>query len=151
MTKKDEKAIRESIKVTIDLIDKDTFDKVLKDVHNNQVHIWSRRVPPDFPGRVIDWYDSLLQLVARISDGGDIITSPEVACIFESTLNFHMYVNDEVKSMFDVYTQTKLGTLTFQNTKTWTLYCDPYFKRNKILINPGLLNEQEIIVDHLVG
>jgi len=115
MTKKDEKAIRESIKVTIDLIDKDTFDKVLKDVHNNQVHIWSRRVPPDFPGRVIDWYDSLLQLVARISDGGDIITSPEVACIFESTLNFHMYVNDEVKSMFDVYTQTKLGTLTFQN------------------------------------
>ena len=148
MTKEQEKALRASINPTIDLIGKETFYKALKDAQDNQVRIWSRRVPVDWTNRIIDWYTTLPELINEISDGGDILTSPEVAVILECTLAFHMYIPKENE---EVYTQHKLGSIKYRNKKTWTLYCDPYFKRNKLLINPGLLNEQEIIVDHLDG
>ena len=142
--------LRKSIDPLLDQLDlKKQFYENYEQTMKNVVHTWSRRPPGNC--RVIDHYDTLLQLIAGISDGGDIITSPEIGVIFECTLDFRMHLPKEDEIHYDIYTQRKLGTMCYQNAKTWTLYTDPFYKRNKLVINPGLLNEQEVIVLDLTG
>lgn len=119
---------------------------------NNKVHIWSRKLPPDWTGRIIDWYQTLYNLIEDCSNGGDIITSPEVTSIMECSLNW--FANLDASGEIFPKTQEIVGHFESRRSgvlKRWSVTTDPYFKRNKLVINPGTLEEQEIVVNHLTG
>lgn len=126
----------------IDFIKKANIDKIPD--WTNQVHLWNRKCPSDFEGNISEWYKTLLMKIYEISSGGDIITSPEIGSIFEICFDFK--TNFNATDSF----QKNIGAFTYKR-ELWNIYIDPYFLCNKILINPGTLNEKEIVVVNLRG
>lgn len=112
------------------------------------VPIWSRRPPEEYKGRIMEWYETLYKVIDDYSDGGNIITSPEVACILESTLMFKANIRESPVTL------PKIGSFESRingKLKQWDIYVDPYFPRNKITIVDSKGSKQDVVVAHLIG
>ena len=112
------------------------------DLKDSVVQIWSRRPQGDFTGSVQHHYETLLYLIDKCSKikYGTIHTSPEIQSIFECLKQFNC--NLEYKNFED-----KVGTID----QRWELFSSLEFLRNKIVLNKGTENEQEIVVANFCG
>ena len=93
-----------------------------------------------FTGTVREWYETLVETVIDVSNNihrktlrgaaNFLVTSPDVATIFEACVLYKPVLSmDPKETMFTVGTE-KVGTLN----NRFTVYKDPYFPRNKILV-----------------
>ena len=95
---------------------------------------------PSFTGTVREWYETLIETVIDVANNihrktlrgaaNFLVTSPDVATIFEASVLYKPVLSmDPKETMFTVGTE-KVGTLN----NRFTVYKDPYFPRNKILV-----------------
>jgi hypothetical protein len=95
---------------------------------------------PSFTGTVREWYETLVETVIDVANNihrktlrgaaNFLVTSPDVATIFEASVLYKPVLSmDPKETMFTVGTE-KVGTLN----NRFTVYKDPYFPRNKILV-----------------
>jgi len=93
-----------------------------------------------FTGTVREWYETLVETVIDVANNihrktlrgaaNFMVTSPDVATIFEASVLYKPILSmDPKETMFTVGTE-KVGTLN----NRFTVYKDPYFPRNKILV-----------------
>jgi hypothetical protein len=93
-----------------------------------------------FTGTVREWYETLIETVIDVANNihrktlrgaaNFIVTSPDVSTIFEASVLYKPVLSmDPKENMFTVGTE-KVGTLN----NRFTVYKDPYFPRNKILV-----------------
>lgn len=93
-----------------------------------------------FTGTVREWYETLIETIIDVANqihrktlrgaANFIVTSPDVATILEASVLYKPVLSmDPKESMFTVGTE-KVGTLNSR----FTVYKDPYFPRNKILV-----------------
>jgi len=93
-----------------------------------------------FTGTVREWYETLVETVIDVANNihrktlrgaaNFMVTSPDVATIFEASVLYKPVLSmDPKETMFTVGTE-KVGTLN----NRFTVYKDPYFPRNKILV-----------------
>ena len=93
-----------------------------------------------FTGTVREWYETLVETVIDVANNihrktlrgaaNFLVTSPDVATIFEASVLYKPVLSmDPKETMFTVGTE-KVGTLN----NRFTVYKDPYFPRNKILV-----------------
>lgn len=93
-----------------------------------------------FTGTVREWYETLIETVIDVANNihrktlrgsaNFLVTSPDVATIFEASVLYKPVLSmDPKETMFTVGTE-KVGTLS----NRFTVYKDPYFPRNKILV-----------------
>jgi hypothetical protein len=93
-----------------------------------------------FTGTVREWYETLIETVIDVANNihrktlrgaaNFLVTSPDVATIFEASVLYKPVLSmDPKETMFTVGTE-KVGTLN----NRFTVYKDPYFPRNKILV-----------------
>ena len=103
----------------------------------------SLRPGPAFTGTVREWYETLVETIIDVSNeihrrtlrgaGNFIVCSPEVATIFEASVLYKPALSldgdGQVASPMALGAE-KVGTLSSR----FTVYKDPYFPRNKILV-----------------
>lgn len=93
-----------------------------------------------FTGTVREWYETLVETCIDVANqihrktlrgaANWIVTSPDVATIFEASVLYKPVLSmDPKETMFSVGTE-KIGSLN----NRFTVYKDPYFPRNRILI-----------------
>lgn len=93
-----------------------------------------------FTGTVREWYETLIETVIDVANNihrktlrgaaNWIVTSPDVSTIFEASVLYKPVLSmDPKETMFTVGTE-KVGTLNSR----FTVYKDPYFPRNRILV-----------------
>ena len=93
-----------------------------------------------FTGTVREWYETLIETIIDVANNihrktlrgaaNFIVTSPDVATILEASVLYKPVLSmDPKETMFTVGTE-KVGTLNSR----FTVYKDPYFPRNKILV-----------------
>lgn len=93
-----------------------------------------------FTGTVREWYETLVETIIDVANNihrktlrgaaNWIVTSPDVATILEASVLYKPVLSmDPKETMFSVGTE-KIGSLN----NRFTLYKDPYFIRNKILV-----------------
>jgi hypothetical protein len=93
-----------------------------------------------FTGTVREWYETLIETVIDVSNtihrktlrgaANFMVTSPDVSTILEASVLYKPLLSlDPKETMFTVGTE-KIGTLN----NRFTVYKDPYFPRNKILV-----------------
>lgn len=93
-----------------------------------------------FTGTVREWYETLVETIIDVSNeiltktlrgaANFLVCSPQVATIFEASVLYKPVLSmDSKETMFTVGTE-KIGTLNSR----FTVYKDPYFVRNKILV-----------------
>lgn len=93
-----------------------------------------------FTGTVREWYETLVETVIDAANtihrktlrgaANWCVTSPDVGTIFEASVLYKPILSmDPKETMFSVGTE-KIGTLN----NRFTIYKDPYFPRNKILL-----------------
>jgi hypothetical protein len=93
-----------------------------------------------FTGTVREWYETLMETVITLANtihrktlrgaANFIVTSPDVCSILEACSLYKPVVSlDPQETMFTIGTE-KVGTLNSR----FTVYKDPYFPRNKILV-----------------
>lgn len=93
-----------------------------------------------FTGTVREWYETLVETVIDVANNihrktlrgaaNFLVTSPDVATIFEASVLYKPTLSmDPKETMFTVGTE-KIGSLS----NRFTVYKDPYFPRNKILV-----------------
>jgi hypothetical protein len=93
-----------------------------------------------FTGTVREWYETLVETVIDVANNihrktlrgaaNFLVTSPDVATIFEASVLYKPVLSmDPKETMFTVGTE-KIGALN----NRFTVYKDPYFPRNKILV-----------------
>jgi len=93
-----------------------------------------------FTGTVREWYETLIETVIDAANtihrktlrgaANWCVTSPDVGTIFEASVLYKPVLSMDAKeTMFSVGTE-KIGTLN----NRFTIYKDPYFPRNKILL-----------------
>lgn len=93
-----------------------------------------------FTGNTVDWYHTLLETINDVGNtihrktlrgmANFIVVSPDVSTIFESMLPFK-----PVASMDPVMTQYSMGIEKIGSLNNrYTVYKDPYFPRNQILV-----------------
>jgi len=93
-----------------------------------------------FTGTKREWYESLIELCIDAANtihrktlrgaANFVVTSPDVATILEASVLYKPVLSmDSKETMFTVGTE-KVGTLN----NRFTVYKDPYFPRNKILL-----------------
>ncbi len=93
-----------------------------------------------FTGTVREWYETLVETVIDVANNihrktlrgaaNWIVTSPDVATIFEASVLYKPTLSmDPKETMFSVGTE-KIGSLN----NRFTVYKDPYFPRNRILV-----------------
>lgn len=93
-----------------------------------------------FTGTVREWYETLIETVIDVANNihrktlrgaaNFMVTSPDVSTIFEASVLYKPILSmDPKETMFSVGTE-KVGTLN----NRFTVYKDPYFPRNKILV-----------------
>ena len=93
-----------------------------------------------FTGTVREWYETLVETVIDVANNihrktlrgaaNFLVTSPDVATIFEASVLYKPVLSmDPKETMFTVGTE-KIGSLN----NRFTVYKDPYFPRNKILV-----------------
>jgi hypothetical protein len=96
--------------------------------------------PGTFTGTIREWYESLVETCIDVSNvihrktlrgaANFMVVSPDVATIFESTMLYKPTVSmDPKETQFSLGVE-KVGTLN----NRFTVYKDPYFPRNIILI-----------------
>jgi len=98
---------------------------------------------PQFTGTVREWYETLVETIIDVANeihrktlrgsANFLVTSPEVATIFESSVLYKpSYAIDGQGQVGNPFTMgaTPVGTIS----NRFTVYKDPYFPRNKILI-----------------
>lgn len=98
---------------------------------------------PTFTGTVQEWYQTLVETIIDVANAihrktlrgsaNFVVTSPEVSTIFESTVyyraDYTVDGNGQVSQPIGIGAE-KIGTLS----NRFTVYKDPYFPRNKILV-----------------
>jgi hypothetical protein len=93
-----------------------------------------------FTGTVREWYETLVETIIDVANNihrktlrgaaNFLVTSPDVATIFEASVLYKPVLSmDPKETMFTVGTE-KVGSLS----NRFTVYKDPYFPRNKILV-----------------
>lgn len=93
-----------------------------------------------FTGTVREWYETLIETIITAANtihrktlrgaANFIVTSPDVATVLEASVLYKPVLSmDSNETMFTVGTE-KVGTLNSR----FTVYKDPYFPRNKILV-----------------
>ena len=93
-----------------------------------------------FTGTVREWYETLIETIIAAANtihrktlrgaANFIVTSPDVATVLEASVLYKPVLSmDPHETMFTVGTE-KVGTLNSR----FTVYKDPYFPRNKILV-----------------
>lgn len=93
-----------------------------------------------FTGTVREWYETLIETIIAAANtihrktlrgaANFVVTSPDVATILEASVLYKPVLSmDPKETMFSVGTE-KVGTLNSR----FTVYKDPYFPRNKILV-----------------
>ncbi len=93
-----------------------------------------------FTGTVREWYETLIETIIDVANNihrktlrgaaNWIVTSPDVATILEASVLYKPVLSmDPHETMFTVGTE-KVGTLNSR----FTVYKDPYFPRNKVLV-----------------
>lgn len=93
-----------------------------------------------FTGTVREWYETLIETIIAAANtihrktlrgaANFVVTSPDVATILEASVLYKPVLSmDPQENMFTVGTE-KVGTLNSR----FTVYKDPYFPRNKILV-----------------
>jgi len=93
-----------------------------------------------FTGTVREWYETLIETIIDVANqihrktlrgaANFIVTSPDVATVLEASVLYKPVLSmDPKETMFSVGTE-KVGTLNSR----FTVYKDPYFPRNKILV-----------------
>jgi hypothetical protein len=95
---------------------------------------------PSFTGTVREWYETLVETIIDVANNihrktlrgaaNFVVTSPDVATILEASVLYKPVLSmDPKETMFTVGTE-KVGSLN----NRFTVYKDPYFPRNKILL-----------------
>ena len=95
---------------------------------------------PTFTGTVREWYETLIETIVDVANNihrktlrgaaNFCVTSPDVATILEASVLYKPILSmDPKETMFSVGTE-KVGSLN----NRFTIYKDPYFPRNKILV-----------------
>ncbi len=95
---------------------------------------------PTFTGTVREWYETLIETCIDVANNihrktlrgaaNFLVTSPDVATVLEASVLYKPVLSmDPKETMFTVGTE-KVGTLN----NRFTVYKDPYFPRNKILL-----------------
>jgi len=93
-----------------------------------------------FTGTVREWYETLIETIIQAANtihrktlrgaANFVVTSPDVASILEASVLYKPTLSmDPNETMFTVGTE-KVGTLNSR----FTVYKDPYFPRNRILV-----------------
>ena len=94
-----------------------------------------------FTGTVREWYETLIEVIIDVGNvihrktlrgaANFLVTSPDVSTILEASVLYKpvMDVGDQKMTTYTVGTE-KVGTLN----QRYTVYKDPYFPRNKILV-----------------
>ena len=93
-----------------------------------------------FTGTVREWYETLIETIIDVANNihrktlrgaaNFLVTSPDVATILEASVLYKPVLSmDPKETMFTVGTE-KVGSLN----NRFTVYKDPYFPRNKILV-----------------
>lgn len=93
-----------------------------------------------FTGTVREWYETLIETIIDVANNihrktlrgaaNFLVTSPDVATILEASVLYKPVLSmDPKETMFTIGTE-KVGTLN----NRFTVYKDPYFPRNKILV-----------------
>jgi hypothetical protein len=93
-----------------------------------------------FTGTVREWYETLIETIIDVANNihrktlrgaaNFLVTSPDVATILEASVLYKPTLSmDPKETMFTVGTE-KVGSLN----NRFTVYKDPYFPRNKILV-----------------
>ena len=96
--------------------------------------------PASFTGTVREWYETLIETIIDVANNihrktlrgaaNFLVTSPDVATILEASVLYKPVLSmDPKETMFTVGTE-KVGSLN----NRFTVYKDPYFPRNKILV-----------------
>lgn len=103
----------------------------------------SLSIGPQFMGTVREWYETLIETIIDVANtihrktlrgsANFIVCGPDVATILESTVaykpKFSMDGEGQISNPFTIGAEA-IGTLT----NRFTVYKDPYFLRNKILV-----------------
>jgi len=103
----------------------------------------SLQIGPQFTGTVREWYETLIETVIDVANtihrktlrgsANFLVTGPDVCTILEASVlykpKFSMDGEGQVASPFTIGAEA-IGTLS----NRFTVYKDPYFSRNKILI-----------------
>lgn len=96
---------------------------------------------PSFTGTVREWYETLIETIIDAANtihrktlrgaANFLVVSPDVATILEASVLYKptMNVGDPKETQFNIGTE-KIGSLN----NRFTVYKDPYFPRNKILV-----------------
>lgn len=129
--------------------------EILNDLLQNATaanYYWSRQpgnivnkttgvqVSASFTGTVREWYETLIETIIDVANtihrktlrgaGNFVVTSPDVCTILEASVLYKPQLSmDPKESMFQVGTE-KIASLASR----FTVYKDPYFIRNKILV-----------------
>jgi len=98
---------------------------------------------PQFTGTVREWYETLVETIIDVANeihrktlrgsANFLVTSPEVATIFEASVLYKPNISiDGQGQVGNPFTMgaTPVGTIS----NRFTVYKDPYFPRNKILV-----------------
>lgn len=117
--------------------------KFVNKQNGNEVARTSSLTPgPAFTGTVREWYETLTETIIDVANeihrktlrgsANFIVVGPDVATVLEASVfykpNYSMDKDGQVSSM--VIGADKVGTLS----NRFTVYKDPYFPRNKILV-----------------
>ena len=103
----------------------------------------SLQIGPQFTGTVREWYETLIETIVDVGNtihrktlrgsANFIVVGPDVATILESSIMYKPKLsidsNGQVGSPFSIGCE-QVGTLS----NRFTVYKDPYFPRNKILV-----------------
>lgn len=101
------------------------------------------QIGPSFTGTVREWYETLVETIIDVANeihrktlrgsANFIVTSPEVSTIFEASVlykpNYKLDGQGQVSTPFSLGAEA-VGSLS----NRFTVYKDPYFPRNKILV-----------------
>ena len=134
---------------------KDVPELVINAVSNpkdNLIPVWDRIPPKDYDKRIIDWYETLLELIDSQSNGGQLTTGPEVVIILQCTFDYR----HNLAPTYDVYPAPirPLGhfiSRRSQKEKRWDIFKSFDVPSNKISILENDGSIKEIIIDHLRG
>jgi len=135
-------------------IDREILDNLLTNGEQTNKFYWSRNlgtflnsrngsiasVGQDFYGTQQDWYQTLIETLLEASNAihkktlrgaaNFIVTSPEVCTMLEATHTFRPQLSLDEKEVKYSLGLEKVGTLNGR----WTVYKDPFFQTNKVLL-----------------
>lgn len=137
-------------------IDREILDNLLINGDSTNPFFWNRNlnswvnsrtgasisaaVGGTFYGTQQDWYQTLIETLLEASNmvhkktlrgaANFIVTSPEIATMLEATQTFRPALSLDEKEVKYSLGMEKVGTLAGR----WTVYKDPYFQTNKILL-----------------